>query len=892
MALRPADAVFLHCLPAHRGEEVDRRGHRRPALDRLAAGRQPAADRAGAALRADHAATGTALSAMLSRRRARRQRAAAPRPAARRRPPSAPTSRRAVRALAELAREHDVVVTHGNGPQVGLLALQGEAYRDVDALPARRARRRERGHDRLPARAGARQRAAAARAGRDAAHAGHRRRRRPGVRRAREAHRPRLRRGRPARRSPRERGWTVAPDGRCWRRVVPSPEPRAIVELGTIRLLVDAGVLVVCAGGGGIPVVVDRDGRAARRRGRRRQGPRRRAAGRAASAPTRCCCSPTSPRVEAGCGTPDARPLARRRRRASCAGSTFAAGSMGPKVEAACRFADATGGLAGHRRARRRRGDPARRARAPASARAGCGHDVAPPSICQALLDPAAYPHRPDHGRAARDAHLVGVPRRRPCLQGQEAGRVRVPRLRHAGAPARVLPRGGRAQPPLRTGAATSASSRSCRAAPTASRIAPRHDPHALEYAVEMRRYDEATTLAARLAAARSATPTWPPSGARSPASTPRAPRRGRDRGRAPRAVVEETLATLAAGAARPRARLDDAARASAAPPRAASARSSTRRATAGLVRDGHGDLRAEHVLLGDPIEPVDGVEFDRGLRVADVGYDLAFLVMDVARHDDDARPRAGARLPRPAAATPAARRPLLAFLCAVRALVRAKVDLLRAAQLTGAARPTSASARALELLDVAERFAWRARLPRIVCVAGLAASGKSTFAEALAAASGRSLLSSDRTAQAARRRSSPMTAPPPSAYSDAESRAVYAELGHRAARRGAPGRRRDRRRDVPPSGRRQRVPGDVPGARRRGLAVCVRRRPRSCSRAPGPRRATRSPTPAPQIVAAELAVHRSPLMLPAQPLARITHHPADARAARRSGATAGRCAG
>ena len=58
-----------------------------------------------------------------------------------------------------------------------------------------------------------------------------------------------------------ERGWTVAADGRFWRRVVPSPEPRSIVELGTIQLLVDAGVLVVCVGGGGIPVAVDRDGR-------------------------------------------------------------------------------------------------------------------------------------------------------------------------------------------------------------------------------------------------------------------------------------------------------------------------------------------------------------------------------------------------------------------------------------------------------------------------------------------------------------------------------------------------------------------------------------------------------------------------------------------------------
>ena len=64
--------------------------------------------------------------------------------------------------------------------------------------------------------------------------------------------------------------------------------------------------------------------------------------------------------------------------------------------------------------------------------------------------------------------------------------------------------------------------------------------------------------------------------------------------------------------------------------------------------------------------------------------------------------------------------------------------------------RPTGAEAddrrdRGLELLGVAERFAWRARLPRIVRMTGLTASGKSTVAEALAAAEGRPVLSSDR---------------------------------------------------------------------------------------------------------------------------------------------------
>lgn len=60
-----------------------------------------------------------------------------------------------------------------------------------------------------------------------------------------------------ARRLAAERGWEIAPDGAGFRRVVASPEPRDVLETAAIRLLVEAGVLVVCAGGGGVPVVCD-----------------------------------------------------------------------------------------------------------------------------------------------------------------------------------------------------------------------------------------------------------------------------------------------------------------------------------------------------------------------------------------------------------------------------------------------------------------------------------------------------------------------------------------------------------------------------------------------------------------------------------------------------------
>jgi carbamate kinase len=165
----------------------------------------------------------------------------------------------AARSLAELARDHELIVTHGNGPQVGLLALQSAAYSEIAPYPfdvlgaesegmigylLEQALRNE-----IPNRQVAALLTQVLVDPDDPAFKAP---------------------GKPigpvydeatGRRLAAERGWTVRSDGDRWRRVVASPEPQAIIELDTITTLVDLGVIVICAGGGGIPVVKNGAGR-------------------------------------------------------------------------------------------------------------------------------------------------------------------------------------------------------------------------------------------------------------------------------------------------------------------------------------------------------------------------------------------------------------------------------------------------------------------------------------------------------------------------------------------------------------------------------------------------------------------------------------------------------
>lgn len=249
----------------------------------------------------------------------------------------------AARAIAPLARDHELVITHGNGPQVGVLALESAGdpalshpypfdvlgaqtqgmigYWLVQAL-----------HGAVPGRPACCLLCRTVVRADDPAFAS------PakfvGPTYSEEA----------ARRLAAVRGWDMRRDGGSWRRVVPSPEPVELVELEMIESLSSSGALVVCAGGGGIPVVRDDSGRL---RGVEAVVDKDLTAAllaRALGADALLLLTDVDA-VEDGHGTPRARPIRHTTVR-DLRARAFPAGSMGPKVEAACRFAEATGASA------------------------------------------------------------------------------------------------------------------------------------------------------------------------------------------------------------------------------------------------------------------------------------------------------------------------------------------------------------------------------------------------------------------------------------------------------------------------------------------------------------------------------------------------------------------
>ena len=251
--------------------------------------------------------------------------------------------RAAARALAPIAQQHQLVVSHGNGPQVGLLALQAAAYRDVEPYPLDVLGAQTEGMigylieqelgNLLPYEQAFATILTMVRVDPDDPAFANPTKPIGPVYEEDEA------------RTLREKwGWHIAPDGDGWRRVVPSPRPQHIFEIRPIRWLMEQGVIVICTGGGGIPtmyhadgtlhgveVVIDKD---------------------LASAllakqleADMLVMGTDVDGVYRGWGTPEAERIVETTPE-QLREVQFAEGSMGPKVEAACSFVERTGHVA------------------------------------------------------------------------------------------------------------------------------------------------------------------------------------------------------------------------------------------------------------------------------------------------------------------------------------------------------------------------------------------------------------------------------------------------------------------------------------------------------------------------------------------------------------------
>lgn len=314
--------------------------------------------------------------------------------------------------------------------------------------------------------------------------------------------------------------------------------------------------------------------------------------------------------------------------------------------------------------------------------------------------------------------------------------------------------------------------------------LAPEDAAGAIEYAVEMRRFDEADTLAAALGAGEATPELLAEVGWRIAAFHADAPAAEASAGaEAVKRSIDDDFASLSTLLSDDR----DLARDLVAAERFAAAFLGARwaeldaRARTGRVRDGHGDLRAEHVLLGAEPALVDAIEFDPGLRRIDVGLDLAFLVMELHAADRPDLAEALVSAYRAAGGDPGDDR-LVAFFAAYRARVRAKVALLRARQLpAGSSAADERTERARRLLAVGTRLLWAARDPAVIVLAGVTGSGKSTIAHALAVRAQLPHFNSD----VIRKRLAgvqPTARAPASAYTAAMSEFTYRELGRLAA--------------------------------------------------------------------------------------------------------------
>ncbi|TDQ82981.1 carbamate kinase [Dongia mobilis] len=254
-------------------------------------------------------------------------------------------TRVAARALAPVAQEHQLVISHGNGPQVGHLALQGAAYKPDEAYPLDILGAETEGMigymieqelgNLLPFEVPFATILTMVEVDGDD----------PGFRNPTKFVGP-IYDATAAERIKAEKGWTFKQDGDKWRRVVASPAPKRIFELRPIKWLLEKGTIVICAGGGGIPTMY-------------KKGAVRELIGVEAVIDKDLCSELLAREVGAemlimatdvnavyeNWGKPDARALHKAHPDAIAAES-FPAGSMGPKVAAARQFAAEEGRIA------------------------------------------------------------------------------------------------------------------------------------------------------------------------------------------------------------------------------------------------------------------------------------------------------------------------------------------------------------------------------------------------------------------------------------------------------------------------------------------------------------------------------------------------------------------
>lgn len=249
----------------------------------------------------------------------------------------------AVKALAPLTQQHEVVITHGNGPQVGVLALQSANDPQLtipypfDVLGAQTQGMigywlLQSFQNALPNRQVAAIINQTLVEAQDPAFANP-------TKFVGEMYTEEV-----AKDLAEKRGWVVKQDGNGWRRVVGSPKPQRVIETRLIRLLLESGAVVVCAGGGGVPVFRDAEGQLQGVEAVVDKDLTSSVLAEALDADALLVLTDVR-HVMQDFGGPNEAPI-NRATPGFMRAQDFAAGSMGPKVEAVSRFVEITGGMA------------------------------------------------------------------------------------------------------------------------------------------------------------------------------------------------------------------------------------------------------------------------------------------------------------------------------------------------------------------------------------------------------------------------------------------------------------------------------------------------------------------------------------------------------------------